>query len=230
MTGSPHVLVLNADAAITEGASQALLGVLEGDIAIGAVGPRLIDAEGRVHPSVARFPTPARVLISETGAWKLPGLRTSDWRPFVDPPRAAPVDWVLGAALMFRREAFMSVNGFDPNYFLYYEEVDLCRRLVAAGWTTWYAPTATIAHVGGASTAGRPLASQRVMYRSLARYMSLHEGPRQSTTLRVVVVVVALIRLIRVVVDVVRCTDHPPARRSVSVWWHVLADAAGGWR
>jgi GT2 family glycosyltransferase len=78
---------------------------------------------------------------------------------------------VLGAALALRREAFEAVGGFDPAFFLYGEEVDLCYRLWQAGWEVHYAPSATIMHVGGSGTAARPelevrrVESARLFYR-----------------------------------------------------------------
>jgi GT2 family glycosyltransferase len=60
---------------------------------------------------------------------------------------------VLGAALAVRRTAFEAVDGFDPSFFLYFEEVDLCARLRARGWEVHFTPGATIVHLGSASTA-----------------------------------------------------------------------------
>jgi GT2 family glycosyltransferase len=66
--------------------------------------------------------------------------------------RARQVGWVEGAAMAIRRAAFEAVSGFDASYFLYFEEVDLCYRLAAAGWQVHFAPVGTLMHVRGAST------------------------------------------------------------------------------
>jgi GT2 family glycosyltransferase len=67
-----------------------------------------------------------------------------------DAPRVVP--WVMGAAMVLRREAFDAVGGFDESYFMYAEETDLCYRLQVAGWETHFAPVTEIVHAGRAST------------------------------------------------------------------------------
>jgi GT2 family glycosyltransferase len=87
-----------------------------------------------------------------------------------DRPRVVP--WVLGAAMALRREAFEETGGFDPAFFMYSEEIDLCYRLKDAGWEVHFSPVATVTHVGGASTgqkrpemAVRRVASSKLFYR-----------------------------------------------------------------
>ena len=65
---------------------------------------------------------------------------------------AAQVDWVTGALIIVRPEALRQTGAFDPAFFLYYEEVDLCRRIKAAGWQIWYWPDIVITHLGGESS------------------------------------------------------------------------------
>jgi GT2 family glycosyltransferase len=72
-------------------------------------------------------------------------------RSWADPGQAAIVDWVPGAFALIRRPLFNALNGFDERFFLYYEEVDLCRRIQAAGWRVMYWPALRVAHIGGES-------------------------------------------------------------------------------
>ena len=67
---------------------------------------------------------------------------------------ARPADWVMGYAMLVRREAFDAVGGFDEAFFMFSEETDLCRRLWDAGWEVWFTPDAEFTHVGGASHKG----------------------------------------------------------------------------
>jgi N-acetylglucosaminyl-diphospho-decaprenol L-rhamnosyltransferase len=72
-------------------------------------------------------------------------------RTWADPASAAPVDWVPGAFALVRRDLFDQLGGFDERFFLYYEEVDLCRRIHAAGYRVQYWPELRVQHIGGVS-------------------------------------------------------------------------------
>jgi GT2 family glycosyltransferase len=97
------------------------------------------------------------------------------------PIEARRVDWVSGASLMVRREVFETIGWLDEGYFMYYEEVDFCRRAALAGWTCWYVPTSRVVHlVGGASESGPGRAHRRRMpaywFASRRRYFLTHKG------------------------------------------------------
>ena len=89
------------------------------------------------------------------------------------------VDWVSGAAVMFRFAAIRDIGFFDPAYFLYYEETDLMRRLAAAGWHTLTVPSARVIHDAGATTKVDTSTRQRqptYLYQSRRRYLAGHHG------------------------------------------------------
>lgn len=223
------VLVLNADAQLHAGTAQALIEELDAHPDTGVVGPRLVDSQGRIQPSCARFPTPGRVLLHEAGLWKLirwTRLR-SRTQPFFELDVPGEVPWVLGAALAIRRQSFDIVGGFDPEYFMYYEEVDLCRRLAAIGSTTRFTPAATIGHIGGASTELNRAPMQREMFRSLARYTRSHGRDPGLIRLRLAVVAVALVRSGHALLTHRR---RPRSGQSAGQWRAIVGDALRGWR
>ena len=74
----------------------------------------------------------------------------------VDRSRPLDVDWVSGACMLIRRQAFEQVGGFDPGYFMYFEEMDLCLRLHRVGWRVVFDPLAEVKHVVGGSTRSAP--------------------------------------------------------------------------
>ena len=74
--------------------------------------------------------------------------------------------------MLLRREAFEAVGGFDPAYFMYFEDLDLCERIGRAGWQNVYVPTAVIVHEGAASTSSNPAAMADAHHASAWRYLS----------------------------------------------------------
>jgi GT2 family glycosyltransferase len=85
----------------------------------------------------------------------------SRWSFREDGKTAARVDWVSGACMLVRREVFDAVGLLDPEYFLYYEEVDLCLRAARAGWECWYEPRARVMHLVGQATGVNPTDTAR---------------------------------------------------------------------
>jgi GT2 family glycosyltransferase len=188
---APAVLLLNSDTVLGAGALAALARYLGDHPRAGVVGPRLVNPDGTLHPSTFAYPSVRDLLVGDTGLHlllrRLPWVRERFLRTWAhDVPRAVP--WVYGAALAIRRSAFDAVGGFDEAFFMYFEEVDLSRRLAAAGFETHYAPVATVLHAGAASTGKRAAVMRREWLVSLRGYLLRHE-PRRS-----VVAVLALLR------------------------------------
>jgi N-acetylglucosaminyl-diphospho-decaprenol L-rhamnosyltransferase len=157
--GAPFALLLNADTRVRPGALRALADCLEAHPRAAVAGPRLVNPDGSLQPSCFPFLGTPRLMLEKTplarALARVPVLRDR-WllsRSGHDRPRVVP--WVLGAAMAFRRAAFEAVGGFDPTFFMYSEEIDLCWRLKEAGWEVRFTPDATVVHVGGASTSQR---------------------------------------------------------------------------
>src|SRR5665811_1651865 len=81
-------------------------------------------------------------------------------------------DWLSGACLLLRREAFEAVGGFDEGYFMFFEDLDLSERLGKRGWTNVYLPSAKVTHVGGTSWRERPAPMIREHHASAVRYLT----------------------------------------------------------
>jgi GT2 family glycosyltransferase len=174
-TEAPLVLFLNPDA-VPEPGAIALLGEVVGrDVRLGAVGARLVDPRGETTAAAAGSEPGLRsaaghfLLLSRlplVGRW-FPPLQLSD------AAQPARVDWVSGGAMVVRREAFSAVGGFDERYFLYMEDVDLCRRLREAGWRVAYEPGAAVRHaIGGSQPEDQPSR----WYRAFHRYIVERRG------------------------------------------------------
>jgi N-acetylglucosaminyl-diphospho-decaprenol L-rhamnosyltransferase len=180
--GSPYLLVCNPDLRVAPGAVRALVAALESDPGAALAGPRLVQPDGALYPSARTFPD----LLDALGHGLL-GLfapsnrftrryRMLDW----DHGTRAAVDWVSGACFLARREAWDRVGGFDPSYFMYLEDVDLCWRLARAGWRVLYEPEAEALHVQGASADLHPYRMLAAHHRSLWRFARrTTSGPRR---------------------------------------------------
>lgn len=149
------ILLLNPDALIEPGALQKALAHIETDSSIGLGGGRLLDEHGILQPSARMYPSLLNEFLVISGlAARFPKSRffgrfDRTWDHSNQPAR---VDWVPGAFALIRKSALNAVGPFDERFFLYYEEVDLCRRLNKAGWTIWYWPDVVVRHWGGESS------------------------------------------------------------------------------
>lgn len=144
------LLLLNPDTSVPAGFLDAVLQRADAlPTEAGVVGFRLHDDDGARQPSTGRFPG----LFGTLARLALP----RHLRKYTPPPAAGvcEVDWVTGCCLLVRREALAELGGLDPDFFLYYEDVDLCRRARQRGWSVWFDPSAGIVH-------HRPLHSRRV--------------------------------------------------------------------
>jgi GT2 family glycosyltransferase len=175
-TAGPFVLFLNSDTSVTPGAVAELAAALERDPRAGAVGPRLINPDGSLQPSIQRLPTPWRIFCESSGLAALSGGRgflRGHTKTREDHGRSGAVTALKGAALLVRRSAFEEVGGFDESFFLYAEEADLLARLSARGHRILYEPRARVMHEGGGS-GGDALFGE--VHAGLRRYVAKHHG------------------------------------------------------
>jgi GT2 family glycosyltransferase len=173
----PFVLLLNADTIVRAGTLSALLRYMDSHPRVGLAGPRLLNADGSLQRSCYAFPSTTFLLVEHSPARALAALVPSARKHFFigwPHDRARAVPWVLGAALMIRRDAFDAVGGFDPSFHMYYEEVDLAYRMAASGWETHFAPVADVTHLGGASTSAVWLPMKVRNFRSLVQFGATH--------------------------------------------------------
>ena len=163
-------LLLNEDSELRPGAARALLDALEGEPLAAAAGAQLLDSSGAPVPCAWRFPGVGTALA---GALFLHRLLTVQSRGSA----TRRVDWAQSSALLVRREAAAEIGYLDPDFFLYYDECDFCRRLADAGRPTLFVPTAEAVHHDQLSTdlsAGLPRIVE--FHRNRDRYMRKHHS------------------------------------------------------
>lgn len=168
-----HILLLNPDTQVELGALDAMSGYLDRHPEVAAIAPRLVNWDGTRQLSVRSLPTVGSVLWEITGLPRLfPRSRIGRWRlRNFDYDRGQPVEQPMASCLMFRREVLIRLGGFDESFPLYYNDVDLSRRMDDAGLTTWYLPEARVFHRIGASTGQVRPQAIRAAHRSLFRYL-----------------------------------------------------------
>lgn len=181
-----YLLVLNPDTEIQGNAIAQMLAYMEAHPQIGVFGPQMVYADGTPQSTRRRFPSLALALFEST--W-LQSLAPRAWLNHFymrDLPEneTVAVDWVVGAALLLRREAYAQVGGFDEGFFMYSEELDLCRRMKAAGWGVVHFPAARITHFEGRSSAQVPAATHIRFNASKVRYFRKWHGSLAAEGLR----------------------------------------------
>lgn len=152
--------VMNPDIRLDEDVFAALDACLQ-DASVGVAAPLVLDGNGATEDSARRFPTPFRILCKALG-----GCRGSDYA--VRGETVFP-DWVAGMFMLFRREVYEELGGFDQRYFLYYEDVDLCARLRLRGYQVALCPAAKVVHHAHRSS-HRNIRYLRLHLRSMLRF------------------------------------------------------------
>jgi N-acetylglucosaminyl-diphospho-decaprenol L-rhamnosyltransferase len=168
-TDAELLLICNPDVRLQPGAIETLRACLNSSERVGAVGPALIDESGRVVQSARSFPA-VRTSWQQAffGLLRPSGRRSREYRTRNwSRAHGGNVDWVTGACLLVRTDAFREIGGFDDRYFLYVEEVDFCWRLRTAGWEVLYEPGARVTHTGAVSTSAHPYRAIATHHRSL---------------------------------------------------------------
>lgn len=162
------LLFMNTDVVLHPGALGSLLGEMRAHPETGVAGPALLAPSGRFQASFGGR-TGFFSELAKKGL--LNRLRT---RALGNSRGRREVRWVSGAFLLARRQAFLESGGFDDGFFLYFEDIDLCERILEKGWKVVFLPEAVSSHHGGAVTSARPLRS-RVEYRkSQLRFYRKH--------------------------------------------------------
>jgi N-acetylglucosaminyl-diphospho-decaprenol L-rhamnosyltransferase len=179
---TPYVLILNADAWVVGDAVERLAAFADEHPGAAVVGPRLLNPDGTLQRSVRGFPTLWRLATEYFFLRKL-APRSRLFNAFYaggfDHDTAREAEFLMGAALLVRREAVAAVGLLDESFFLFSEEVDWCYRFRSAGWSVLFYPGAEVVHVGGAAHGGR-MFDQEVLghVRFLAKHRGLGEAER----------------------------------------------------
>jgi N-acetylglucosaminyl-diphospho-decaprenol L-rhamnosyltransferase len=169
-----YVMLLNPDTEVAPSALAALVAFMDLHPGVGAVGPRLLNPDGTPQPSGHAFPTLAGTALRLLLRHPLAPSRQQQ-RPEQARSDYECHDWLTGACLMVRRAVPEEVGLLDEEFFFWWEDVDWCRRIRAAGWEICLLPTAQVTHVGAASGIAYSLDALRAL-EGQCHYFRKHHG------------------------------------------------------
>lgn len=184
------LFLLNTDTIVRPGAIEALYAKLFEDEGRGIVGPFLENPDGSYQCSMLSFPTVWRtfcVFFWLDRMFPRVPLFADGMMTHVDPLAEHDVDVINGAAMMIRRDLFEQIGGFDPEYFMYYEESDLCMRVAKLGYRARYMPGARVLHLISQSSRTHPWWFHHILRRSRMIYARKHMTPFERVAMATVV-------------------------------------------
>lgn len=190
-----YVLLLNPDTNVTTGSLRVLVSFIDEHPDAGVAGPRLVGRHG--EDQVSCFPLPTLVremwrLFHLDRVHQIATYPLSRWGS----ERAQSVESVQGACMLIRREALEQAGLLDERFFIYTEEIDLCRRLLDLGWQIFWVPQAVIVHYGAASTDQVGARMFLELYRSKVQYFRKHLGVWGAVAYKTVLLFATLPRLV----------------------------------
>lgn len=194
-----YILLLNPDTEVLGEALPSMVTYMDEHPDVGTLGPKLLFPDGQVQPSRRRFPTLATAFLESTMLqhWfpRNPVLQ----RYYVQDKgdnEEQDVDWLVGACLLIRREAWEQVGPLDENVFMYSEELDWCRRAKTAGWRVVYVPWATVVHHEGQSS-NQAMSARHIYFQSSkVYYFRKYHGTVAGETLRLFLLATYAVQLV----------------------------------
>ncbi len=190
-----YVLLLNPDTELKAGAIDQMVRFLKSRLYVGAVGPLLISPDGSMQESCYPRPTLFREfwrLLYLDRLHRLANYPMAEWT--LDRPRQ--VETLQGACILIKRPVLDEIGLLDQDFFIYTEEIDLCRRILAAGWRIYWLPIATVVHYGGQSTRQATSKMFIELYRSKLHYFRKHNGWLGGFLYKVILLICIVPRLV----------------------------------
>jgi len=175
-----YVLLLNPDTELHGSAIQTLLRFMEKNDRVGVAGPTLFTEQGGIQRSIRRFPgvcSQAIVMLKLQHLLPRISLYQNYIAADLDYKKEQMVEQIQGACFLVRRACWNALEGLDEHFFLWFEEVDFCKRAWAEGWEVYYVPTTGVVHHGGESFSQVwTLSKQRYYHDSILWYVAKHKG------------------------------------------------------
>jgi GT2 family glycosyltransferase len=220
-----YLLVLNPDTEVVNDALETMVRYLDEHPAVGILGPGLLYPDGTLQSSRRRYPTLATAFFEGTllQQW-WPKNRVAQRYYMSDCPGdvTQSVEWLVGAALMIRREAWQQIGPLDEGFFMYFEELDWCRRCQAAGWEIHFSPAARVIHHEGKSSEQVATARTIRFHRSKIRYFRKYYGVGWALVIRFFLLATFALQLCEESLKWLIGHKRGLRRERVASYWQVL--------
>jgi GT2 family glycosyltransferase len=220
-----YVLLLNSDTAVLPGALDGLCEYLDAHQRVGAVGSRLLNADGSTQRSCWRgYPGLLSAIVESFYLWRLmPSVVAPTEVAVGDHLTSQSVDHLLGACILVRRIVVERVGALDACYFLFLEDTDWCRRIRMAGWQIMYLPESRVVHLGQQSMRQCPTRTLPASYASLCMFVRRGGGSWLTPRLLLLKSILALNVLLRLGLWSLRFVRQPVlSRRMLAGYARVL--------
>jgi GT2 family glycosyltransferase len=225
-----YLLLLNPDTEVKPNAVEVLLEALQKHPTAGLVAPRLINTDGSLQTScVQALPTPLNQALDADFFRRIfPKSRLwGTWDAFSS-TEPVKVEAVSGACMLLRSELFRKAGGFNPEFFMYAEDMDLCAKIRRLGLDVYHVPGAKVLHHGGGSSSGSSGKLNTIMMReALETYMRINHGNGTAIVYRILQGISALFRIGLLIPLTLKDSRKVSIRGSVWKWWYVLTWALG---
>ena len=220
-----YVVFLNPDTVLINPALDLMHRQVRSLPAVGAAGCKLLNEDMSLQTSaIQTFPTILNQLLDlEVLRNTFPNCQLWNIAPlFADGVTPSRAEVISGACIMFRREVFEQIGQFSEEYFMYAEDLDLCRKSVQAGFTNYYIPEGKIIHLGGKSSVRRQAVQMK--WGSILKYVAKHRGYGYQLAFRAAMACSALARLVVLIalVAVRRGAHRNAARGTLMKWWLIF--------
>lgn len=179
-TVEPYAVVMNSDTTLAPDTFEQVVGYLESHPSSGVSAPLIRNPDGTVQYSCRDFPSMRTAFVHAfLGLLKSDNSRSVSYKKMGwDHGEEREVDWVSGAFMALRREAFDGIGGFDERYFMYVEDVDLCWRMWQRGWSVAFVPGGEVVHHIGMSSRRTPARMVFHHHRGMLRFhRKTYTGP-----------------------------------------------------
>jgi len=194
-----YVCLVNSDVIVMENCLQHLITFMDSNLNIGISGPKVLNPDLTIQISCRIFPSLWNNLSSALGldnTFKNVPFFSAEHMNFFDHKSIRKVECLVGCCLMIRKAALEQVGLFDEQFFIYSEEIDLCKRFLNAGWEIVFYPDASIIHYHGASSGKDPLIFSGEQIKSQVKYWKKYHSKIAATTLILILLMNHGIRLI----------------------------------
>jgi N-acetylglucosaminyl-diphospho-decaprenol L-rhamnosyltransferase len=186
-----YLVIVNPDVALSLGAVLTMVDFLNNHPLVGMVGPRTVDSDGNISYTARPNYTVARISARYLGLTKLwPRLAYGKYLQLIrQTVKPFDADWLQGSCFVIRREIYQQVKGFDDNFFLFMEDVDLCDRIWQSGWRITFHPNAKVSHIGSESVSRFPVTRIRSYHISPLYYFRKRNKPNAVLMLKIAFIV-----------------------------------------